>query len=336
MTSALKPLRVSREYVRKAVEDIDRHAIMAKRFGRQVADAKLKARGAGVETLRPLERVELDHFLCDVHLVCPKTGAGLGRPWLTLAVDHFSGLLIGYYLTFAPPSAESVLACLRHAILPKKPVTYKEGALDDPSPITISWVGFGIPDLLAVDNGTDLTSFGVRDSCLALAIDLLYTPPRAPWYKGVVERIGRTMNVQLVHWLPGTTLGTPTGSFAYDGKKEAVYTLETFRILLEYFFTNIYNKSAGKGETKSREHRFLKGIEWWPVRLPESMEAFDTAVALHVERELSNSGITFEGAVYQSEETKKWWYQVSQRKHRLAIKVNPCYQQAGFGLIAAA
>ena len=69
--------------------------------------------------MHPLERVELDHFLCDVHLVCGKTGAALGRPWLTLAVDHYSGMVVGYHLTFAPPSAASVLAALRHAIVPK-------------------------------------------------------------------------------------------------------------------------------------------------------------------------------------------------------------------------
>jgi putative transposase len=112
-------LRVSRETVRQIALTVDRYNVMRARFGRTVADAKRGPRSAGVVTTRPLERVELDHFLCDVHLVCHKTGALLGRPWLTLAVDHYSGMVVGYHLSFAPPSAASVLACLRHAILPK-------------------------------------------------------------------------------------------------------------------------------------------------------------------------------------------------------------------------
>lgn len=114
-----KSLRVSRETVRRIALGVDQYQVMRARWGRSVADNKRKPRAAGVVTTRPLERVELDHFLCDVHLVCHRTGKQLGRPWLTLAVDHFSGMVVGYHLSFAPPSAASVLACLKHAILPK-------------------------------------------------------------------------------------------------------------------------------------------------------------------------------------------------------------------------
>lgn len=112
-------LRVSSETMRQIALTVDRYNITRSRWGRGVANAKRKPRSAGVVTTRPLERVELDHFLCDVHLVCHKTGVPLGRPWLTLAVDHYSGMVVGYHLSFAPPSAASVLAALRHAILPK-------------------------------------------------------------------------------------------------------------------------------------------------------------------------------------------------------------------------
>ena len=115
MSFSLNPLRVSRESVRKIALSIDQYDLMNKQYGRRAADTKRGPRAAGVITTRPLERVEMDHFLCDVHLVCEKTGVRLGRPWLTLAVDHYSGMVLGYYLSFAPPSAASVLAALRHA-----------------------------------------------------------------------------------------------------------------------------------------------------------------------------------------------------------------------------
>jgi putative transposase len=114
-----KPFRVGRETVRRIALTVDRYQLMRARHGTVVANAKRKPRAAGVVTTRPLQRVELDHFLCDVHLVCSRTGTPMGRPWLTLAVDHYSGMVVGYHLTYAPPSAASVLAALRHAILPK-------------------------------------------------------------------------------------------------------------------------------------------------------------------------------------------------------------------------
>ena len=119
MSASFKPLAISRETVRRIALTVDRYQVMRTRHGKTVANAKRKPRSAGVVTTRPLERVELDHFLCDVHLICGETGVPLGRPWLTMAVDHYSGMVVGYHLTFAPPSAASVLAALRHAILPK-------------------------------------------------------------------------------------------------------------------------------------------------------------------------------------------------------------------------
>ena len=87
-----------------------------------MAAKKRSPRSAGATTVRPLERVEIDNFLLYVHVLCPKTGVRLGRPWLTLAIDHYSGMVLGYHLSFAPPSSASVLAALRHAILPKRPI----------------------------------------------------------------------------------------------------------------------------------------------------------------------------------------------------------------------
>jgi len=51
----------------------------------------------------------------------------------------------------------------------------------------------------------------VQDSCTELGIELLFAPPRSPWYKGVIECAGGTFNTRFIHWLPGTPLGRPTG-----------------------------------------------------------------------------------------------------------------------------
>jgi len=112
-------LNVSRETVRQIAASTNRHDLTKRRYGRQAADNVHGGRGAGVLTTRPLERVEIDHTLCDVHLVDEESKRCTGRPWLTLVVDHYSGAILGYHLSLNPPSAASVIAALRHAILPK-------------------------------------------------------------------------------------------------------------------------------------------------------------------------------------------------------------------------
>jgi putative transposase len=112
-------LSVSLETLRQVALSLNRRELLKRRWGRRVADRHRKPRGCGPRSTRPLERVEIDHFLADVYLRCEHTGKILGRPWITLVVDHYSRMVLGYHITFAPPSAESVLAALRHAILPK-------------------------------------------------------------------------------------------------------------------------------------------------------------------------------------------------------------------------
>lgn len=315
MSFELSPLRVSRESVRQIALTVDRYEVMKQRYGRRAADTQRGPRAAGVITTRPLERVEMDHFLCDVHLMCETKGVRLGRPWLTLVVDHYSGMVLGYYLSFAPPSAASVLAALRHAILPKE---------SSPNP---SWPAFGIADLLVVDNGLDLTSCGVREACAALGIDLLFTPPRSPWYKGVIERFGRTMNTRFIHFLPGTTLGKPTSNLGYNGADEAVLTFPAFESLLEKYITTIHNKTPNRNKAHSPERLFLMGCQNWPVRVPSSMAEFDAAVALSKSAVLQQSGLWFLRLQYQNDMLGALW-NCSAKGTRLQFKVNPLNLQS--------
>lgn len=313
MSLHLEPLSISRETVRQLALGIDQHELIRARFGRQIADAKKKPRGPGVKTSRPLQRVEMDHFKCDVHLISALTGAPLGRPWLTVAVDHYSGAVLGYYMSFTDPSAASVLACLRHVILPKHGKTESD----------IAWPMFGIPECLVVDNGKDLTSRGVRETCLNLGIVMLFTPTRSPWYKGVIERFGRTMNTRLVHWLQGTTLGKPATNLNYSAQDEAVITDAAFTALLEQYFIEIHNRKPQRGQSKTPLQLFLSGIQEWPPRLPASEEEVDSNLTLRYTRKLTQAGILFSKLQYQTEALGRLWNRLGTNAKEVTIRVNP-------------
>lgn len=314
MLPGLESFSVSRETLRQIALCIDRYALMCARHGRQTANLKRLPRTAGVITTRPMERVEIDHFLLDVHLVCGNTGRHLGRPWLTAAVDHYSGIVVGYYLSFAPPSTASVLAALRHTILPK--------ASSGLASLTYPWLAYGIPDCVVVDNGLDLLSKGFQDACIALGIELIYTPPRTPWYKGTIERFGRTINTRFIHWLPGTTLGKQMKEMGYDAKGDALLTFDVFESLLLQYFTQIQNRTPRRNKDGIPDRRWLVGTSEWPLRLPESMQAFDAAVALTVHAKLQQTGITYLGLQYQNDALGQLWNRLP-ASTRLTFKVNP-------------
>jgi putative transposase len=102
---------------------IEAYQQVAFREGKAAADKKYRLVKASTRTTHILERVEIDHTPLDLFLVDDKTGLPLGRPTLTVVIDHFSRMLLGYYLSYGAPSLVAVMGALRHAILPKPPCT---------------------------------------------------------------------------------------------------------------------------------------------------------------------------------------------------------------------
>ena len=63
--------------------------------------------------------------------------------------------------------------CLLYAILPKDHARRDLGTAHD-------YLPFGVPDLLAVDNGPEFAGRDRDDACLQLGIELMRMPPRVP------------------------------------------------------------------------------------------------------------------------------------------------------------
>jgi putative transposase len=322
-------LTVSREFVRKVALTINQYELVKARWGRQAADTKLGARGAGVVTTRPLERVEVDHTLCDVHLVDEVSGKPIGRPWLTLLVDHYSGAVLGYHLSLDPPSSASVIAALRHAIMPKpglwtvededgpaaslegepKPTAPSEG--QRPKTVKIYyWIVFGIFELLTCDNARELAARHLRELANRLGISLQFAPVRTPWYKGMVERAFKTFNMRLLHRMPGTTLGKQLSDLNYEAPRHAKATLSELRDLIERYCVTIHNTHRRQGKWRSPNELFLEGIQRFPPRMPPAQQDVAALFARTEYRVIGQTGIQYQYLRYQSDGLAKLFHTV--------------------------
>jgi hypothetical protein len=67
----------------------------------------------------PLAVVQIDHTKFDIMLVDDVHRVCIGRPWVTVAIDVFSRMVAGIYVSLDPPNTMSVGLCIAHAILPK-------------------------------------------------------------------------------------------------------------------------------------------------------------------------------------------------------------------------
>jgi putative transposase len=155
-------------------------------------DAKLKARKrqdtSGLAAFtpmprelvadRPLDMVQIDHTPVDVIIVDSENRQSVKRPWLTLAIDVHSRMVLGYHLSLDEPSVISVGLCLLNAVFDKS-------ALLAEKDIDVAWPSAGLPRALLVDNGPEFHSKAFMRGCREHGIRVEWRPPGAPHYGGV-------------------------------------------------------------------------------------------------------------------------------------------------------
>lgn len=170
-------------------------------FARQLSPAERAAAVDGVEGRRRHEvylrwepvarnaRWEADHKELPV-LVTPPRGTRPCKPWVTLFVDCYSRLIMGWALSLRPDSA-TVLAALRR------------GLVIDPERGPFG----GVPRVLVPDNGLEFATTALERVCGVLGTTLDPTEAYAPHQKGKVERANRTVDQEFLSGLPFYTEG---------------------------------------------------------------------------------------------------------------------------------
>jgi len=96
----------------------------------------------------PLEIVQMDHTKVDIILVDDETRMPIGRPWVTLAIDIYSRMIVGYYLSLDAPSATSVALCMTNVVMPKDELLLRLN-------LNAEWHVWGKMKTLHADNGPD-------------------------------------------------------------------------------------------------------------------------------------------------------------------------------------
>jgi putative transposase len=198
------------------------------------------------------ECYEGDHKQLSIEVFPPRSKRPQ-RPWVTVFVDQFSRLIVGWAMSLRPTQSE-VLAALRMAVT----VDPERGPFG------------GVPVLLRWDRGLEFAADSIAHATLALGCVSRRTDAYCPWQTGKIERLNRTIEQELLQGLPGWT-GGPR-----DVRGRLVdptpWTLERF-VAVFADWVNHYNTD--------RPHTALAGrtpLEVWrsdatPVRALEHQEA---------------------------------------------------------------
>lgn len=284
----------ARSTIYRWLDELQQDLVDGARLGAEATRKKYRVAMGGLKVAIPLSRIEIDHTPIDLIVVDKTTMLPLGRPWLTLAIDKKTRMIFGFYISFNTPSSHSVLQCLKMGILPKV------GLLKRFPDIKGEWPIFGIPELIAVDNGMDLHSEAFEKACLELGIQLLYCPAAHPETKGSVERFFRTLAQGLIHKLPGTVFSNIDQRGDYPSEEMATIDMETLVHLITKWIVDIYSVTYHKGIKTTPLLAWYESSEGLNPELPAFPQQLDVITGIPAQRTVFHYGIELEGLHYNS------------------------------------
>lgn len=253
------------------------------RKGLRTLQAEMASSDSGIETTRILERVEIDHTLLDIHVLHDDHKTLLGRPNVTVLIDHYSHMVLGFQLSFEKPSFASVCIACSNAFLPKD-------AFMDTVDSDASWPAHGIPATLVTDNGNEF--WGRHFIAVADEIGSVfqYCPIRKGNYKSRVERFFGIVNSMVLDDLPGVVRKAGKCGDTYDARQEAKITFSEFKRYFIRWLTEIYHNTPIESSGMTPNELWTDSEQDFPVPIEDEMELTPILMATDT-RELSKGGI---------------------------------------------
>lgn len=322
--------------LRRRIARLRPHKANSRRHGPEAGERDLPQTGRLVARY-PLEIVQVDHTLVDVILVDGPSANVMGRPWITVAIDVFSRMIVGYYVALENPGALGTGMCVSHAILPKEQWMEERGLrLMNGTPA--EWPAYGLPTTLHMDNAREFRGEMIRRACEQYGIDVQFRPVRRPKFGAHIESLMHKLAGEF-RTLPGATFSNPQDrGKAYDSQKEAVLTIEEFDRWLANHICCIYHYRTHSGIETSPIKRWEQGLFEGTELAPPVGQAPDRFVGEDAdrlrkdflpfeERTVRNFGVVVDKIHYYHRTLRKWINARDpdnpKRKRQFIFRINP-------------
>lgn len=281
--------------IRNRIHKLSEYEVLKKQGNRSMARTKFEPVPGKFESDYPMQLIEIDHTPVDLILVDDEFREPIGRPWITVAIDIYSRMIVGYYLSLSAPSVTSVAMCVTNTVLPKDKLLLE---LD----IDSNWDVWGFPETIHVDNGADFRAEAIKVAGLVHGINIEFRPVGRSNFGGHIERVIGTL-MTAVHEIPGTTFSNIQQKGEYDADKHSSMTFSEFEKWLVTFITKIYHKRKHTGINLSPEQLWEDGVfgEDAPVGLmPKPTDSLSVTIDFLplFKRTIQKNGVNIDGINY--------------------------------------
>lgn len=235
---------------------------------KQAADAFRPKVGHLPNSDYPLAIAQVDHTPVQICFVDDDDRKPIGDAWLTLVIDTYSRMVLGFFLSFDAPSTLSTGMALAHAFLPKEDYLRSIGVQGE-------WPCWGFPDVIHVDNATELNGRMMHGARKRYRFTLRDRPVGSPNFGGHVESAFKTFMYEL-KTVPGTKFSNPVERAEYDSEGRSIFTIAEFEKYFAEFLINDYHLGKHTGDGMEGSVPLLKwkqgifeGDRFPPTGLPD-------------------------------------------------------------------
>jgi putative transposase len=211
------------------------------RFGAEKAAVRNRQYIRMHRPMSALDIVDVDHVTTDLYAYLDQNPLAFGRLDLVVFRDRATGIWLGYALGFGAPSYTTFLRGLEHAIFEKDKERLYNG---------VQWPWWGMFSRLGVDNAMHFVSDSIEATSRALGFAITEFRPASPGDKGALERSLGTLQQELFHGLPGTTMSSPEMRKMFGQDREIsvpVLALSEVEAVLQYWVSRVHHQTPRQG-----------------------------------------------------------------------------------------
>ena len=282
--------------------------LMAGQEGEERAKNYFRAVNSGLaDVVRPLERVEIDEWTVDLHILLILTGiwntyteeqkakVPRVRLVLCLAICVATKCVVGMSLARKASSANAIRT-LDMIVSDKQPYADAAGAV---TPYDI----YGTPEMFVADAGTSFANHDVRTRVVDLDVIFQTTVSAVPFLRGAVERVFRTTNEKFVAMFAGRTFSDVVEKGDYDSQGRANLTVDEFaEALVRYKVDHYHNHPHDGLGGEAPRAAWLRLTEEFGVDPPPDDHLRRVVFGVELRPVLDASGLRVLGVDYQSAE----------------------------------
>ncbi|WP_114186124.1 DDE-type integrase/transposase/recombinase [Microvirga aerophila] len=301
---ARKRQRPSDTAIRKKIKEVECYDTWMTKWGGARAVERWHAVGEGLIATKPLEIVIFDHTKSDAWVIYdPVRKLVRGRPWVTLAIDVFTRIILACFVTYRRPCTSTATELVMRINQPKNWIKDKFAHLEN------GMEAYGKATRIVVDHEWAHKGPSFRQGMKLIGTGVEWPRKRNPQAKAIGEKIFDTINKLCFHRSAGS-VPLPAHilrRWGYDPSKTKTASTEEFEANLFKAICDVYQMEPHPAIGKAPLQAWREETEGRHIPVVDNIAYLKAALG-RVKKDitLDKAGLVCNGVRYHDQSIVNW------------------------------